>query len=67
MIMSLARGLWLDQELAQVTKGCTSFTPHQTPKSSSSENSFGEFPGGPVVRTLSLYCQEHGFDLWVGN
>ena len=23
-----------------------------------------DFPGGPVVRTLSLHCKEHKFDPW---
>ena len=26
-----------------------------------------EFPGGPIVRTLSFHCREHKFDPWSGN
>ena len=26
-----------------------------------------EFPGCPVVRTLSFHCREHRFDPWSGN
>ena len=26
-----------------------------------------EFPGGPVVRTLSFQCRGPGFDPWLGN
>lgn len=26
-----------------------------------------DFPGSPVVRTLSLLCRGHGFNLWLGN
>ena len=26
-----------------------------------------EFPGGPVVRTLSFPCRGHGFDPWSEN
>ena len=27
----------------------------------------GDFPGGPVVKTLSLQCKGCGFDPWLGN
>ena len=27
----------------------------------------GEFPGGPVVRTLHLHCQGPGVDPWLEN
>lgn len=27
----------------------------------------GELPGGPVDRTLSFHCWEHGFDPWAGT
>ena len=27
----------------------------------------GEFPGGPVVRTLHFHCRGHGFNPWSGN
>ena len=26
-----------------------------------------DIPGGPVVRTPSFHCREHGFDPWSGN
>ena len=26
-----------------------------------------EFPGGPVVKTLSFHCKGHGFHPWPGN
>ena len=26
-----------------------------------------DFPGDPVVKNLSFYCREQGFDLWLGN
>ena len=26
-----------------------------------------DFPGGPVVTTLSFHCWSHGFDPWLGN
>ena len=28
---------------------------------------FGDFPGGPVVRTPCFHCCGHGFDPWSGN
>ena len=28
---------------------------------------YGEFPGGPVVWTLSFHCRRQGFDPWLGN
>ena len=27
----------------------------------------GDFPGGPVVKTLYYYCREQGFKPWSGN
>ena len=31
-------------------------------------NSIGRnFPGGPVVKTSSFYCQGHGFKPWLGS
>ena len=27
----------------------------------------GDFPGGPVVRTLHFHCQGPGFNPWSGN
>ena len=27
----------------------------------------GEFPGGPVVKTLRFHCRGHGFNPWSGN
>ena len=27
----------------------------------------GDFPGGPVVKTLCFHGREHGFDPWSGN
>ena len=27
----------------------------------------GDFPGGPVVKTLHFHCRGHGFDPWLGN
>lgn len=27
----------------------------------------GEYPGGPVVRTLHSHCRGHGFCPWLGN
>ena len=27
----------------------------------------GDFPGGPVVKTLYLHCSGCGFDPWLGN
>ena len=27
----------------------------------------GDFPGGPVVKTLRFHCRGHGFDPWLGN
>ena len=27
---------------------------------------FGDFPDGPVVKTLCFHCREHRFDLWSG-
>ena len=26
-----------------------------------------DFPGSPVVKTLSFHCRGHGFDPWSGN
>ena len=26
-----------------------------------------DFPGGPVVKTLSFQCREHRFDPWLRN
>ena len=26
-----------------------------------------DFPGGPVVRSLSSHCRGHRFDPWLGN
>ena len=26
-----------------------------------------DFPGGPVVKTLSFHCRGHRFDHWLGN
>ena len=26
-----------------------------------------DFPGGPVVQTLSFHFRGHGFDPWLGN
>ena len=31
------------------------------------ENQQGEFPGGPVVRTLCYHCQGCRFNPWSGN
>ena len=28
---------------------------------------FGDFPGGPVVKTLCFHCKGHGFDPRLGN
>ena len=25
------------------------------------------FPGGPVIKTSTFHCREHGFDHWLGN
>jgi len=30
-------------------------------------DSFGDFPGGPVVKTLGSQCRGHRFKLWLGN
>ena len=30
-------------------------------------HTLGEFPGGPVVRTLHFDCRGHGFDPWSKN
>ena len=27
----------------------------------------GDFPNGPVVKTLHFHCKARGFDLWLGN
>ena len=27
----------------------------------------GDFPIGPMVKTLRFHCREHGFDPWLGN
>ena len=29
--------------------------------------SFGDFPGGPVVRTLHFHCRGSRFNPWLGN
>ena len=31
------------------------------------EKNYGEFPGGPMVRTPCCHCQRPGFDPWAGN
>ena len=31
------------------------------------EYGLGEFPGGPVVRTLHFHCRGLGFDPWLGT
>ena len=28
---------------------------------------FGDFPGGPVVRTPCFHCRRHGFNPWWGH
>ena len=28
---------------------------------------WGEFPGGPVVKTLPIQCRGHGFNPWLAN
>ena len=30
-------------------------------------NCYGDFPGGPVVKTLGFHCRGHEFDPWSGN
>ena len=30
-------------------------------------NAYGEFPGGPVVKTPCFHCRGHGFDHWLGG
>ena len=31
------------------------------------KNLFGDFPSGPVVKTLHFQCRGCGFDPWSGN
>ena len=31
------------------------------------QKGYGDFPGGPVVRTLCFHCRGHRFDPWSGN
>ena len=31
------------------------------------KSKIGQFPDGPVVKTLCFHCQGHGFDIWWGN
>ena len=47
-------------------------THYATPNYGSEElgherEGFGEFPGGPLVRTLCFHCQGPRFNPWLGN
>ena len=37
------------------------------PRTRPCQRPWGDFPGGPAVRTLSFHCRGHRFDPWSGN
>ena len=41
---------------------CLGFQGHST-----NSRGNGDFPGRPVIRTLSFHCRGHGFDPWSGK
>ena len=52
--------------ILETTQHCKS-TLLQLKKSLTITKKNRHFPGGPVVKTLSFYCRQLRFNLWLGN
>ena len=69
LIPALSAGLWRDSHCGMLLVGCELVFPlwrglcliHQKLQVR------GEFPGGPVVRTLCFHCWGPGFNPWSGS
>ena len=60
------QGHWPTYKQLDVYKGIGS-QKQMNVMSTAYERMGREFPGSPVVRTLSFHCRGPGFYLWLGN